>query len=538
MTRVRTPALTFAAVALAVAAVMVPLPATAQREKDEAFKTGLDARKDKQWSAVVTEMRRAIQEDAKESTRKVGRGFLGAGGTEYLPYYFLGEAYFRQNDCANAVVAWENSTRQGVVRTKNEYFGELQKGSAQCEAKGVLLAEKFEAAVARGRTQLEGANGAMTKVKEKGTANIDVWRSRPAFDAEYQRASTEYDTARKHFNDAQRSRLESDFSEVAKSAERVKELVDAVEKDLNTAIERGSAVTREAASVRRTIEEARKIDLEIETKASVLSPEMKASRADGQKKLEIAREQLDPRRLSESTIASARTSVTEGVGLLQNVLDAANAIYAKVIKQKLDRATGLATAAFSRADAELATLQTLIERNPAKATQEIRDNFEAARKQLDSAKRRRDAAIRSQQVAGVDAAARLADLVQASLVALEQGIGVDLTLEDRGVPTWLQAGAARYFEGDYTGALDRLDDGTAEGSAQLHVHLFRAASQYALYVRSGEKDTARRDQAIADVKRCKGLDATFAPDTRAFSPKFIEFYQRDGAPPQSASRTQ
>ena len=83
---------------------------------------------------------------------------------------------------------------------------------------------------------------------------------------------------------------------------------------------------------------------------------------------------------------------------------------------------------------------------------------------------------------------------------------------------WLREGATRYLAGDYAGALDRLDDGTVEGPAQLHAYLFRAAAQHALYVRSGEKDTVRRDQAIADVKRCKELEPTFAPDTRAFSP--------------------
>ena len=49
---------------------------------------------------------------------------------------------------------------------------ELQKGNAACEAKGVLLAEKFEAAVFRARAQLEGANAAMTRVKDKGSANL------------------------------------------------------------------------------------------------------------------------------------------------------------------------------------------------------------------------------------------------------------------------------------------------------------------------------------------------------------------------------
>jgi hypothetical protein len=535
MIRARTTALNVVALAFAAAVAMAPSTASAQGEKDEAFKAGLDARKEKRWSAVVTEMRRAIQEDAKESARKVGRGFLGAGGTEYLPYYFLGEAYFRQNDCANAVVQWENSIKQGVVRTKGEYFGELQKGNAQCEAKGVLLTAKFDAAVSRARAQLETANASMTRVKDKGSDNIAAWRSRPAFDADYQRASSEYDAARKHFNEAQRTRLESDFSEVAKSAERVKDLVDSVEKDLNTAIERGSAVTNQAVAVRRTIDEARRsIDAEIDAKKNYLTPALTASRADGIKKLEDALEQLG--RSTESSVASARSSAAEGTAVLQKVLETVNAAYAKDNKLRLDRATGQATAAFSRADAELLSLQALLEADPAKATSDTQAAAESLRKQLDSAKRRRDVAIRGQQLTGIEGSIKQADLIQQKLMAIVTDLGGGERVDP--VPTWLREGATRYFAGDYAGALDKLDDGTAEESAQLHAHLFRAAAHYALYVRSGEKDTARREQAIADVKRCKELGSTFAPDTRAFSPKFIEFYQRDGAPPQSASRTQ
>ncbi|AMY08133.1 hypothetical protein LuPra_01321 [Luteitalea pratensis] len=535
MTRVPAPLVTFAAIVLAAAIAAVPSTAAAQGEKDEAFKAGIEARKDKQWPTVVTEMRRAIQQDSKESTRKVGGIFRA---TDYLPHYFLGEAYFRQNDCVNAVVAWETSIRQGVVRTRPEYFSELQKGNATCEGKGILLTEKFEAAVSRARAQLESANAAMIRVKDKGSVNIAVWRSQPAFDAQYQRVSSEYDLARKHFGDAQRSRLEKDFNEVVKVTDHVKEIVGSLENELTAAMERVSGTALAADEVKRSIKEAEKIDAEIEAKSTFLGPSLIASRADGQKALENARQQLDPRRLSESTVAAARSSVAEGAGLLQKVLEGVQAAYAKANKAKLDQSAVLATAAFSRADAEVQTVQTLIERNPAKATPEIRNGFETARKQLDSARRRHDAAMRSQLVGGVDAAAKQADDIHARLIALEEGIGVELTLEDRGVPTWLQEGAARYFAGDYAGALDKLDDGRASDAAQLHVHLFRAAAQHALFVRSGEKNTARRDQAVADIRRCKELQPTFAPDTRAFSPAFLEFYQRDGVAPQSAARAQ
>lgn len=521
---------------LAAAVAAAPTTAEAQ-DKDEAFKAGLEARKDKRWSDVVVQMNRAIQAEPKETTRKIG-GRVGFGGTEYLPHYFLGEAYYRQQDCANAVVAWDTSLKQGVVRTRPEFYSELQKGNAACEAKGVLLTEKFEAAVARARTQLETANGVMTRLKDKGSANIAVWRSQSTFDAQYQRASNEYDAARKHFAEAQKSRMEKDFADVTKATEHVREMVGTLDGELTAAMERVSGALVAAEEVKRSIKDAERIDAGIEARSSYLSPPLIASRTDGQKALENARQQLDPRRLSDSSVAAARSSVAEGTGLLQKVLDAVEGSFAKDNKLKLDRATAFATAAFSRVDAELQTVQTLIERNPAKATPQVREGFETARKQLDSAKRRHDVAIRGLQVTGVDAAARQADAIHERLREIEKEIGVELTLEDRGVPTWLQEGADRYLAGDYAGALDKLDDGTARDAALLHVHLFRAAAEHALYVRSGQKDTARREQAIADIRRCKELQASFAPDTRAFSPAFIEFYQRDGAAPQSAARSQ
>ena len=77
-------------------------PAAAQ-DKDETFRRGLDARGDKRWKDVVTQMRNAIQADPQESTRKVRGGLLRLAQTEYLPHYFLGEALFNLNDCAGAV---------------------------------------------------------------------------------------------------------------------------------------------------------------------------------------------------------------------------------------------------------------------------------------------------------------------------------------------------------------------------------------------------------------------------------------------------
>jgi len=62
----------------------------------------------------------------------------------------------------------------------------------------------------------------------------------------------------------------------------------------------------------------------------------------------------------------------------------------------------------------------------------------------------------------------------------------------------------------------------------VHLHVFRAASLYALYVHSGEKDQALRNNALAAVQRSKEIDSAFQPDPRAFSPRFLSFFQSAG----------
>jgi len=528
---------TVASLALAAAVATMPSTAMAQDEKDAAFKAGIEARKNKQWRDVVTAMLGAIQQDSHEAPpRRVGR-VIGFGGTDYLPFFFLGEAYYELKDCANAVVEWEKSVKQGVVQTRPEYKAKLQRGNAECEAKGVLLTEKFEAAVSHASTQLTGANAMMTKLKDKGNANIAAWKSQPNFDAQYQRAWVEYEAARKQLNEAQRTRLQKDFADVGKSTDTVRDIIGTLDTQLTAAMERVSGALQAAEDVKRSIKDAQDMDAAIDTNARLLEPPMIALREDGRKALASAREQLAPSRLSESSVAAARSSVADATSSLKKVLESLKAIVDKDTRKRLDQALALASAAFSRANTELQTLDALMEGHPDKATQERRGRVDAARKQLEQVKKRHETAARGQQVNIVEAAARQADGIHATLLEVEKEMGIVPTLEERGVPRWLQEGAAQFFEGNYAGALDKLDDGTATGAALLHVHLFRAAAEYALFMRSTQKDAARRDRAIADVRRCKELQATFAPDTRAFSPAFIDFYQRDGVPPQSAART-
>ena len=142
-------------------------------------------------------------------------------------------------------------------------------------------------------------------------------------------------------------------------------------------------------------------------------------------------------------------------------------------------------------DTEFATVESLREKHPTRVTPDILGQLADLQKRLQGAKRRLGAAVKGRQPAAIEAQTTQAQEMLVQLTSLGAAISPRaLTLEDRGVPLWLQIGAGHFLAGDYAGALDALDDGPPEGPAELHVHLLRAAAQHALYVRSGEKDTA------------------------------------------------
>lgn len=106
-----------------------------------------------------------------------------------------------------------------------------------------------------------------------------------------------------------------------------------------------------------------------------------------------------------------------------------------------------------------------------------------------------------------------------------------VTLRDRGVHAAVEDGARLFFDGEYLQVLSALDASDLEDAPfQLHVHLFRAAAVYHLFVRSGEKDRALRTRAVAEVEACERLNAAFTPDPRAFAPRFLELFQNAAAP--------
>ena len=118
----------------------VPSWATAQ---DDAFKQGLQARGDKKWPEVVRHMQNAVKPTGRNRPARCDRDSSACKGMEYLPHYFLGEAFLNMRDCGGAVAEWSISEQQGAIKTRTEFLATMQKGLQTCASKGVLLGADY-----------------------------------------------------------------------------------------------------------------------------------------------------------------------------------------------------------------------------------------------------------------------------------------------------------------------------------------------------------------------------------------------------------
>jgi hypothetical protein len=188
-------------------------------------------------------------------------------------------------------------------------------------------------------------------------------------------------------------------------------------------------------------------------------------------------------------------------------------------------AAAAASETLSFLDSSLATVAKLFTDKAALVTPDLESQRAALEKRVVAIRRRVETAQKSGNAPSLKEAARLASDTRVDLEKLVTAFG-PLSLRDRGVQAALEDGARQFFAGEYQQAIATLDTASlADAPLQLHVHLFRAAALYHLFVRSGEKDQALRTRALAEIEACKRLNSQFAPDTRAFAPRFITFYQ-------------
>lgn len=111
---------------------------------------------DEKYQKAVEKFQDAINDNPASAARVK---IYGMRYDSYIPHYYLGEAYFRQNDCESAMAAWEKSLQAGVIQGQDE-FGSLQANMASCQS-AVVEAVDVSGIAAQAGTEiaaLESAN--------------------------------------------------------------------------------------------------------------------------------------------------------------------------------------------------------------------------------------------------------------------------------------------------------------------------------------------------------------------------------------------
>jgi hypothetical protein len=502
-------------------ALACPAIAAAQ---DEAFRRGLDARGDRNWSVAAMNMRAAVASDPKESTRRVG-GLLGLGGEQYLPFFFLGEALLNLSDCVGAVEAWSNSEQQGVVKAQREFVAIIANGYKKCSAQGVLLQPEYNAQLASTRQAVTDATALAERLSKLGEANIAAWR--PEIAEQYAKASGELQAAQTRLTAGTRARSAADFNEARNAATRATSVLRGLESSLNASIETVKIIQQQVRQVDQLIAGAESGDRAIDGVKIELTPELAASRQAGRDQVARARERIRTAEKTQNTATAtdALKAVQDATAIFTQVLDAATKLARSVVERELGDVVAAATEALSFLDASFAALERVAVEKPSLAAPDMITRREAFQKRVNTIRRRFETANKTQNIGGLRDAERLAVEARTELDTMIASFG-PVTLRDRGVHEALEQGARLFFAGEHQQALSSLDAGTLnDAPLQLQIHLFRAASLYHLFVRSGEKDEALRTRAVAEIDACKQLDPGFQPDSRAFAPRFLAFYQ-------------
>jgi hypothetical protein len=514
-----------------VAVLVLPATASAQAE-DEPFRRGLNARGDRRWPEAAQAMREAIKINRTESTKKIQAGSrLNPFGRsfEYLPYYFLGEALKNSNDCASAVTAWELSEDQKVVLGLPEYANALRAGLKECSGKGVLLRAEYNQQIGATDQIYNETVALLQRVEKVKETNQDLWRA--DVQTEVDRARADTNLAQKANAKARQTRLVVDFAESRAISVRARDVLRPIEAKLNAAIGTRTLIGQQAAEAQQVLATADTTDRAIDAVKIALPTNLAAARDSARALMRTARERISQAEKTENvTMAGeALRLANDASDAFARVLDQVRKFERSDFEVRFQQIVAAATEQFSFVGSSIATLERLVAEKPGAITPAMSSQRAALVKEHSSLQRRFDNARRTENLTGVQESAQLALDMRTRIDALIKAFG-PATLRDRGVDAALELGARHYLAGEYQQSLSALEPlvNRPDVRLQVHLHLFRAASLYALYVRSGETDQALRTNALAAIQRCKEIDSALQPDPRAFSPRFVSFFRNAG----------
>ena len=506
------------------------------QDGDRAFKDGMEAYDKKEWAQVIKLMTAAIAADSQESPRRIeygGRLGFGQKNTQYMPYYYLGEALYRLQpaDCSGAIEAWGRAEAAGVVKKRAELDRTIQDGYIVCRERGILRASEYDPLRMQALKQYESVIQIAAGVSKLGTEYPDLFGSDVR--ERYQQGRNDLESAGRRLKAAATSRAVNDLEEARRATERasvtMRDLNDAIRSVLD-ARRSTDAAAREAQQALLAATQLRdQLDAAHGAAGGVALPSgMNASRQQANRTLERGNDQY-----ASGTKTSNRAALIEAMDLGQEAASQYRALrgeldnlLATIKGYRLSEARTAAGQAAKFVDDLFATLDRRLAANPTLAA-EVGSQHEELVKRGTADRGRLDAVVKGDDVAAITRATRRVLQLRDLLTELTGKFG-PLTLRERGVSQALEDGTARFFAGQYQDALTQLNPAggfAADDPLQLHVHLFRAASLYALYAQSRGTRAELRAQALAEIDACKKIDSFFRPDPRAFSPRFLAFYR-------------
>jgi hypothetical protein len=206
--------------------VLIPVPVP---EWEMLYHDALAAIEAGELSGVPGQLRRArdINPDESASPQWAAPEHTGP----YLPHYHLGEAYFLQNNCVEALDSWRESERQGVVRN-TPFHLELAAAKAECEDLFSVGVERVEQALAHCRGLEELLQDAVDD-----PAFESIWKQSPELSREVADAIAGFHDLRQRFDVAR------DQGSAVDVLRLEKDTVDAKEK-FEDLLDRATELTR------------------------------------------------------------------------------------------------------------------------------------------------------------------------------------------------------------------------------------------------------------------------------------------------------
>jgi hypothetical protein len=295
-------------------------------------------------------------------------------------------------------------------------------------------------------------------------------------------------------------------------------------------------VAKLVKEVEQAIEGAVTTDATIESVKSSLTDAMQASRKSGREQLAQAKERLATGQKTQNlAVVNEGLRYAQGAStILNQLLDQAKTAARELVKQQLGNAVAAADEAFSRVSAAMSALDRRAAQRPDVMQDKMKSDRDAIEKNVEGLRRRFERARKAEDLRSLAETTKLTVDANVALDDLIKSFG-PLTLRDRGVDAALEEGARLFMSGEYEKALAALDAvvGRSDVPLQQQVRVFRAASLYALFVRTGEADQQLRGRVLDEISQTKQLNSMYQPDPNVFSPRFLRVYQSGSLPSPS-----